>query len=167
MSRSLATFKQGPIYLDTMILYTFVRAETAVRPIIRPFFNAIEQGKIRAYTAVLTFDELAYRLTLATIRDKYNGSPLDRLRNEEQKMLSEVYPIIMPTLQSLRQFPNLQIVDIVAADLPTMYSLMEAHHLKPRDALHVAAMFKVNCQSIASNDAHFDQVSSLSRYEIR
>ncbi len=166
MAVSLVDFNESVVYLDTMMLYVFVRAEAKAKPILQSFFNSIEQGRITAYTSVLTFDELAYRLLLAAIRDKYPGSALDRLRDEEQKMVTEFHPAIMPTLRLLRQFPNLILLDVSADDADSMFDLMERYALRPRDALHVAAMQKAGCEAIASNDPHFDRVPSLRRFEL-
>ena len=50
-----------------------------IDPAVKPFFQRIERGELTAYTSALTFDELAYRLILALIKDCYSGSPLDQL----------------------------------------------------------------------------------------
>lgn len=44
----------------------------------------MQSGSLAAYTSVLTFDELGYRLLLALIKDNYPGSPLERLRDQEE-----------------------------------------------------------------------------------
>ncbi len=97
---SLLTFTSGTIYLDTMILYTFLRAGSTTRPVLREFFQRIEGGDINAYTSVLTFDELAYRLLLALIKDKYGGSPLEQLRQNETEMMAKFYPLLAPGLHN-------------------------------------------------------------------
>lgn len=166
MAAPLADLTEGAIYLDTMLLYTFVRAEPKARPVLKGFFEAIEQGRLIAFTSPLAFDELAYRLLLAAIRNKYEGSPLDRLRDEEQKLMAEFYPVILPPLRLLRRFPNLRIVAISSDDADAMFDLMQRHELRPRDALHVAAMRKAGCDAMASNDRHFDRVPGLRRFEV-
>jgi len=45
------TSHQGEIYVDTMVLYVFLRAEERVRPILRNFFERVGIGSIIAYTA--------------------------------------------------------------------------------------------------------------------
>jgi len=63
-SRSWTDFTGKTLYLDTMIFYAFLRTEVA-----KPLFARIETGYLEAYTSVLTFDELTYKLLLALIRD--------------------------------------------------------------------------------------------------
>ncbi len=72
---------------------------------------------MRAYTSVLTFDELAYRLVLAFIKDRYSGSPLERLRDEEEKILAEFAPQVSTLLPQLRAYAALTVLDVLAANL--------------------------------------------------
>ena len=166
MAAPLSEFVEGFIYLDTMILYSFVRADEASRPILKRFFGSIEQGKITAFTSVLAFDELIHRLLLAAIRDKYSGSPLDRLREQEQEMMAEFYPRILPPLRLLRHFPHLEVLGVLPADGDAMLDIVERYSLRPRDALHLSAMQKVECKALASNDSDFDRVPGIQRFEV-
>ncbi len=81
----LSAFTDSSIYLDTMLPYSLLRFDESVKPL----FQRIERGELCAYTPVLTFDELAYRSLLALIKDHHSGSPLERLRDEEEKMPTE------------------------------------------------------------------------------
>lgn len=72
MSKPLTTFAGDVLYLDTMIPYALLRG---LEPAARILFTRIETGELHAYTSVLTFDELTYRLLLALIRERYGGSP--------------------------------------------------------------------------------------------
>jgi predicted nucleic acid-binding protein len=166
MIQPLSAFTSGTIYLDTMILYTFLRVDAQVRPVLRSFFARIEQREIIAYTSTLTFDELAYRLLLALIKDNYSGSPLDYLRKNEVKAMAEFYPVLVPQLQHLRRFPNLRLVNVTAPDVDLMCQFLLDYKLKPRDALHLTAMRVAGCSNLASNDHHFDAVPALTRYAI-
>jgi predicted nucleic acid-binding protein len=166
MNRSITEFLEGQIYLDTMMFYAFLRAEPEARPMIGAFFECIETGAITAYTSVLTFDELAYRLILALIKDKYGGSPLERLRDEEQAMLTEFVPIIVPKLQLLKAFPHLRLIGIDPTDLEAMLANMLDYSLRPRDALHLTAMRYAGCVNLASNDHHFDEIPDIIRFAI-
>lgn len=82
MTTPLSAFGGNVIYFDTMLPYALLRS---IDPAVKLFFDRIERGVLLAYTSVLTFDELAYRLLLALIKDHYGGSPLDHLREEEEK----------------------------------------------------------------------------------
>ena len=68
-------------------------------------FKSIESGQFQAYTAALTFDELAYRMLLSLIRDQYGKSPLDRLRKDRKGMVADFYPNVEKQLSQLQLLP--------------------------------------------------------------
>lgn len=119
-----------------------------------------------AYTSVLTFDELAYKMLLALISDTYPGSPLEHLRDRETKMIAEFYPQLAPALAELRAFPHLTLLSCNANDLARMDTAILRYQLRPRDALHVTAMQKCNCFDLLSHDTDFDRVSNIRRYTL-
>ena len=151
------------IYVDTMIFYDHLRA---TEPATIDFFDRVKQGDLLALTSVLTFDELAYRVLLAHIRDKYDGSPLDHLRHKEAQMIAEFYPSISPVLRRLQAFPNLATVDVTAADILEMHRNILEYKLRPRDALHLATLRRAGCLQIVSHDGGFDRVPEISRFTI-
>jgi predicted nucleic acid-binding protein len=164
MSNSVIDFRGDVLYLDTTTFYLFLRAAT---PEARTLFQNIEQGVFQAYTSVLTFDELAYRMLLALIRDTYKGAALDHLCRNQTQMIEEFYPRVDPHLVLLGSYPNLNILDITHADLDAMRHNIRQFRLRPRDALHLAAMQKVNCFALASQDSDFDIVPEVERYSLR
>ncbi len=105
-------------------------------------------------------------MLLALIRDRYPGSPLDQLRQQEGKMISEFYPQLAPKLELLQHFPNLYLVDVNAADLAQMNQFVLQYRLRPRDALHLTAMYKCSCLSLVSEDSDFDQVQGIQRFNL-
>lgn len=163
MSQFVSEFVGRAIYLDTMMPYALLRG---IDPAAKAFFARIERGEIIAHTSVLTFDELAYRLLLALIRDRYSGSPLDRLRTEESKLIAEFAPAVTTQLSLLQSFPNINVVDVTVADLDVMNSVIAKYHVRPRDALHFAAMQRLECFDLASNDHHFDQIPDVRRFAL-
>jgi predicted nucleic acid-binding protein len=163
MSKPLADFTGDILYLDTMIPYALLRG---IDPAAQALFACIEAGELLAHTSVLTFDELTYRLLLAFIRDHYGGSPLERLRYEEEKMIAEFYPLLAPHLGRLRAFPNLFLVNVTAYDLDIMDDAILRYHIRPRDALHLAAMQKCGCFNLVSHDPDFDRVPMIQRYTL-
>jgi predicted nucleic acid-binding protein len=163
VSRPLTDFTGDTLYLDTMIPYALLRG---IDPAAQRLFARIEAGELLAYTSVLTFDELTYRMMLALIQDHYGSSPLEQLRREEAKMIGEFYPRLAPHLARLRAFPNLRLVDVTASDLGVMDDAILQYHLRPRDALHLAAMQKCGCFDLLSHDPDFDRVPMICRYTL-
>lgn len=163
MSTSVADLNDSIVYLDTMVPYALLRG---LEPTAQTLFERIEAAELLAITSVLTFDELAYRLLLAAIREHVGGSPLDRLRGAEAAMIERFYPAISVQLRHLYTFPNLQILDITEADLTRMDEAMRQYQLRPRDALHLAAMQKAGCFTIISNDGDWDRVPVVRRYTL-
>jgi predicted nucleic acid-binding protein len=163
MTEVWTAFSGTALYLDTMVPYSLLRG---LDPSVRALFARIEAGEIRAYTSVLTFDELAYRTLLAFIRDRYEGSPLDRLRNDQVRLIAKFYPQLAPHLERLRTFPNLFLVDVSPSDLGVMDEAMRRYQLRPRDALHLAAMLKCGCLYLVSDDPDFDRVPEIRRYTL-
>jgi predicted nucleic acid-binding protein len=161
MSRHIADFSGNAVYLDTMIPYALLRG---IDPEAKFVFERIRKGEMKAYTSVLTFDELAYRLLLALIKDRYGGSPLEKLRHEEKEMIRRFYPTIAPRILRLHRFPNLSVLDIAAADVQVMSENILQYHVKPRDALHITAMQKCKCFNLLSHDEDFDRVPDVQRY---
>ena len=161
MALQLSDFNGERVYLDTMLPYLLLRKASAD---VRGFFDRLEQGEFIAFTSVLMFDELAYRLLLALIRDTYGSSPLDRLRNQETDLLSEFAPTVAELIQQVVRFPHLTVLDVLASDIAAMSAGMERYRLRPRDALHLAAMRRVECMHIASSDPHFDRIPHIRRY---
>ena len=164
MSELITSFTGSTLYLDTMIPYALLRG---LDPAARDLFARIEAAKLQAYTSVLTFDELAYRMLLALIRDHHGGSPLEQLRDNEAQMIAQFYPQLAPHLARLRAFPNLFLVDVTSSDLAVMDEAMSQYHIRPRDALHLAAMQKCGCLSLVSHDPDFDRVPQVHRYTLR
>jgi predicted nucleic acid-binding protein len=88
------------------------------------------------------------------------------LRSDEERPITEFAPAVAAQLQRLRSFPNLTIVDVAPADLEVMEHAMVDHAIRPRDALHYAAMLRVGCLDLASHDAHFDRIPQPRRFTL-
>ena len=163
MSEPISQFVGNDLYLDAMIFHMLLRGQN---PISESLFQRIESGDIQAHTSVLTFDELAYRMLLALIKDRYKGSPLENLRQNQTTLIGELYPQLEPPFTKLYHFPNLSIHEIAAVDLIAMQGNIREYHLLPRDALHLATMQKCRCFQLASHDSDFDTVPFIQRYTL-
>ena len=163
MSEPIRNLTDGNGYLDTMILYAYLRASHADAANL---FQQIEDGALQAFTAALTFDEVAYRLLLGLIRDRYGPSPLDRLRQDQTAMIDEFYPLIEPQLVALQHFPHFTIIPVIVEDIAVMHRNARQFHLLPRDALHLSVMQRIGCTNLISEDSDFDTVTNLKRFTI-
>jgi predicted nucleic acid-binding protein len=163
VSSHIHELTDGAVYLDTMVLYSYLRMTD---PDVANLFQRIEDG-VQAFTATLTFDELAYRLLLGLIRDKYGKSPLDRLRQAQAVMIDEFYALIEPQLVALQHFPNFTVVPVTTVDLAAMHRNVRQFHLLPRDALHLSVMQRVGCTNLISEDSDFDEVDGIHRFTVR
>jgi len=105
-------------------------------------------------------------MLLAAIRDKYSGSPLERLRQDESKMIAEFYPSLRPNIERLQAIPALTLIDVNASDVMMMHDNITKYHLKPRDSIHLTAIQKVQCTNILTNDSDFDQIATIQRYTL-
>lgn len=161
MALTFTDFNGAAVYLDTTAFYQLLRG---LSPDAVALFDAIENGRIAAYTSILAFDEVAYRMVLALIRDTYGGSSLDRLRQDKVRFMREFYPQIETRLQLLQRLPHLTIVSLTSDDLNAMHRNIRLYGAMPRDALHLAAMQKVNCFHLVSQDSDFDHIPGVTRY---
>lgn len=163
MSEPISHFVGDALYLDTMVFYGLLRSQNHS---VEELFQRIENDELQAHTSVLTFDELSYRLLLALIKERYAGSPLENLRQNQTKLISELYPQLEPQLTKLYRFPHLLVHEITFSDLAAMQSNMRQYHLLPRDALHLAAMQKCRCFQLVSHDNDFDMVPLIQHYTL-
>ena len=85
----------GQIYVDTNVLYMYLRTDPDHLGTVKAFFRRVIDGKLDAFVSVPALDELYYRLLLARIRDTTEGNPLDVLRND---VVSAIHQYIVPFL---------------------------------------------------------------------
>ncbi len=163
MSQPISTFDGRQLYLDTMIFHAVLAAGNSLA---KSLLQRIQSGEVQGYTAVMTIDELAYRLLLSSIRATYGKSPLDLLRQNQAAMIHEFYGQVETQLLQLQRLPHLTFVDTTAADLSAMHGNIRTYHLLPRDALHLAIMQRIGCTNLVSEDSDFDTVTGITRFAL-
>ena len=62
----LGDVSRGSIYVDTNILYMYLRVDPIHLSTIKVFLSRIVRGEIEAFVSIPVLDELFYRLLLAT-----------------------------------------------------------------------------------------------------
>lgn len=60
---------RGSVYVDTNILYMYLRVDPLHLSTVKAFLSRIVSGEIEAFVSIPMLDELFYRLLLARIRN--------------------------------------------------------------------------------------------------
>jgi predicted nucleic acid-binding protein len=154
----------GSVYVDTNVLYMYLRADATHLPTIRTFLDRMVQGAIEVMVGVPVIDELFYRLLLARVRDGTGQNPLNVLRADLAAAIGAHGPLVEGTLRRLMGLPHLHLVGVEVSDLDRMLHNITAFSLLPRDALHLALLQRLRIEAIASDDADFDRVPGLQRH---
>jgi predicted nucleic acid-binding protein len=154
----------GSVYVDTNVLYMYLRSDPLHTPVIRSFLRRVVRGQVKAFVSVLALDELYYRLLLAGIKDAANPDPMRQLRDNLAGALTEHGAVIEQAVRRLITLPNTNLVGVEAADTDRMLINVRSFTLLPRDALHVAIIQRLGLGALASDDMDFDRVSSLERH---
>ncbi len=153
----------GHVYVDTNVLYMYLRADPAHLPTIECFLQRVVRGDIAAYISLLTLDELYYRLLLALIKEHTGRSPLDVLRDDLPGTVARYSNGITGALRKLMGLPHFTLVGMEAGDFERMLENIARFALLPRDALHITILQRLGITVIASDDADFDRVAGIER----
>jgi hypothetical protein len=155
---------RGSVYVDTNILYMYLRVDPAHLPAIKVFLSRIVRGQIEAFVSVPVLDELFYRLLLARVKEATNRNPLDVLRENQAEAIAAHSNAIGGALRKLTGLSNINIVGVDTTDFNRMLENIQRFSLLPRDALHVAIVQGLGLDSIASDDIDFDRVIGVQRH---
>jgi len=160
----LAEVSRGVVYIDTNVLYMYLRADPLHLAAIELFLKRVVRGEITACVSLFVVDELYYRLLLALVKEHTGRNPLDVLREDLPGTIVEHGDRITSALRKLLGLPNLTLVDVTAADLDRMLENITRFGLLPRDAAHVALMQRLGITGVASDDMDFDRVAGIERH---
>lgn len=152
------------VYIDTNVLYMYLRSDPAYLPVIRQFLERVVHGELDAYVSLLVLDELLYRLLLAQIKDATGQNPLDVLRWDTPKAVSTYSPQVDAPVRKLMNLPHITLVGSTADDFGQMLDNIITFSLLPRDALHLAITQRLKITNIASDDTDFERITGLTRY---
>jgi hypothetical protein len=108
----------------------------------KDFLLKIALGKVEAYTASVTWDEVVW-----VLRKVFD---LEFSTDEGKKFLS---------------FPNLRLLGVKKSTVFRAQELMEKYGIRPRDAIHVAVALENKITTIVSYDKDFDDMNEVRRVE--
>ncbi len=156
----------GHIYVDTNVLYMYLRADPAHLPAIECFLQRVVRGDIVAYVSVLTLDELYYRLLLALIKERTGRNPLDVLQEDLLGTVTRYNDSINGALRKLMGLPHFTLVGTEPGDFEKVLENIAQFALLPRDVLHITVLQRLGMTAIASDDTDFDRVTGIQRHWI-
>jgi len=154
----------GAVYVDTNVLYMYLRADPVHTPVIKAFLGRVVRGEIEAYIGLPVLDELFYRLLLARVKESTGRNPIDVLREDLVRTIEEYSGPIEMAIRRLMALPHMNLIGVETKDLDKMLNNIRAFSLLPRDALHVAITQRLALTDVASDDKDFDRVEWLTRH---
>jgi predicted nucleic acid-binding protein len=156
--------ERGHVYVDTNVLYMYLRADPVHLPTIERFLQRVVQGDIIAYVSLLTMDELYYRLLLALVKEHAGSNPLDVLRDDAPGAIARHSDDITTALRKLMGLPHLTLVGMEPVDFEGMLENITRFAILPRDALHITMLQRLGMSAIASDDTDFDRIAGIERH---
>ncbi|NWG09093.1 MAG: type II toxin-antitoxin system VapC family toxin [Nitrososphaerales archaeon] len=108
----------------------------------KDFLLKIALGKVEAYTASVTWDEVVW-----VLRKVFD---LELSVKERKKFLN---------------FPNLRLLGVKKSTVFRAEELMEKYRIRPRDAIHAAVALENKITTIVSYDKDFDDMNEVKRIE--
>ncbi|MGQ9552138.1 MAG: type II toxin-antitoxin system VapC family toxin [Candidatus Bathycorpusculaceae bacterium] len=137
--------RKGLLYIDSNIflhaiiydLQTIAEARNSKDLLLK-----IARGEVEAYTATITWDEIAWIL---------------------RKIFDHEFSIEQS--KKFLIFPNLRLLAVKKSTVLKAQELVEKHMVKPRDAIHAAAALENRIETFVSYDKDFDRISEVRRIE--
>ncbi len=134
--------KYEEVYLDANLLIYASIDETEIGGKARKIIEKIKEGRYKAYTASLTFDEIMYAIQKNADREK--------------------------AIRTAELYIKLQNLNIIPIDTQLIIKSIEVYkktNLKPRDSIHLTAMISKNLHIIISSDPDFDKIKDIKRID--
>lgn len=150
-------------YLDTNFLYAHLRSKRGgvlgtVESWRARVLDELEEGA--GVISGLVFDELAYRLVLAWLRDDGESDPLSTYRADPRSAMQAARRRLTTAWRAVDSL-SLELQTTDHEVIEGAKALMTRPGLPPRDAFHAAHALAAGCDLIASSDADFGRVPGL------
>lgn len=125
-------------YIDTNVFIYALHKQSA-----RDILFQLASGKLEGATSCLTWDEFVWTLRKDLGRDE-----------------------VLSLSRKLIRFPHLIFLNVTSEVMERAHQLVEQYNIKPRDALHAAAMLENGISEMISSDPDFDRIYKIKRIPI-
>jgi len=129
-------------YIDSNVFLYAILSEDKIGDKAREIISKIKNGDYKAYTSVLTIDELLWNAKKEISREKSADIAKDFL-----------------------SLINLECLDANKEIILTSIEIYKNEKLDPRDAIHLASMRAKNIKKIISSDSDFDKIKGIKRID--
>lgn len=152
------------IYIDANIFLYIILKNREYEHNCKKFLNSIEKGEIRGIISPLVIDEVTFKIIVENIKShlklESNISVLKKL-DKQPSLIDITKPALITFLFIIKNYTGLNIVSVSSTTGIKIFSHITDNNLLPRDALHLSIMEQYNVKHIATNDPHFDKISSI------
>ena len=131
------------VYLDSNVFLYAILYDEASNPKAKraaDILRQVEEGTLRGFTSLLTWDEVVWVVWRTTGYD---------------------YALRAGAL--LLRIPNLSFVGVDEKIILRAQDLVERHGLKPRDAIHVSTAMLIGERELVSDDSDLDGIKDIER----
>lgn len=130
--------KGQKVAVDTMVFIYAFESHPTYLPLVRPFFDAVEQGELEAVTSTLTIAEC-----------------LVHPYKKKDVMLVARYRVLF------RNLPNLSVLPLTEEIADKTAFLLAHYHLKTPDAIQLATGLAAGSRSFLTNDENVPSVEGI------
>ena len=131
------------IYVDANVFIHAIKNRGMLGDKARKYLRDIQEGKEKAATSALTFDEVVWKI-----------------------LQSDSFDDTLLVATGLINMPNLILLNVDKAVLSKSIDLMKLYGIYPRDSIHAACALNNNIFTIISEDKDFDDIKELKRKSI-
>lgn len=130
------------VYIDSNVIIYATLNKDKIGDKAREIISKIKNGYYKAYTSVLTIDELLWNAKKEIGREKSADIAKDFL-----------------------SLINLECLDANKEIILSSIEIYKNEKLDPRDAIHLASMRVKNIKTIISSDSDFDKIKGIKRID--
>jgi len=165
MAKNLREIPEGErVFIDANIFHLYFRGPKYIKQQCKEFMKRISRREIFGYTSVLVLDEFIYKILLKLIEVDYKENPIEVLRRDKFGVVKKYSEFIASFVSEILSIKNLEVLPVTKDDILRACIILHETGLLPRDAIHLAVMYRNNIKALVSMDPDFDTVEDIVRY---